>query len=181
MRIITGIYKGRIIKVPKGKSVRPTTDKNREAIFNYLANILDFDGISACDIYAGSGSLGLETLSRGAANVDFVEKNYQCYMTLKSNIESLDETGSCRVFKISALQFSQIEKPGLYDLILADPPFFKFDIYPVVKNLVERDYLKENGVLLVERSVQTKNEDVENFGIEPFKRLGDSLLYQFNA
>ena len=86
MRIIAGEFRGRILKFPKSKLVRPTTDKNKEAIFNYLQNYLSFDGIKMCDIYAGSGSLGLESLSRGAAEVHFVEKNFQVFKILKENV-----------------------------------------------------------------------------------------------
>ena len=77
MRIIAGEYRGRTIKFPKSKLVRPTTDKNKEAIFNMLKQYVAFDGIKVCDIYAGSGSLGLEALSRGADEIHFVEKDFK--------------------------------------------------------------------------------------------------------
>ena len=76
MRIIAGQFKGRVIKFPNSKLVRPTTDKTKESIFNYLVHSINFDGVKVCDIYAGSGSLGLEALSRGAAEVHFVEKDF---------------------------------------------------------------------------------------------------------
>ena len=66
-----------------------------------------------------------------------------------------------------------------YDLILADPPFFKNDIHLVVKNILEKKFLNDDGLIIVERSIQTKKEDEAAFKIEPFKRLGDSLIYQF--
>ncbi|MDP3581736.1 MAG: RsmD family RNA methyltransferase, partial [Ignavibacteria bacterium] len=65
------------------------------------------------------------------------------------------------------------------DLILADPPFFKFDIHDAVKNLLERNYLNEDGLIIIERSIQTKKEDEAAFGVEAFKKIGDSLIYQF--
>ncbi|MEN8194689.1 MAG: 16S rRNA (guanine(966)-N(2))-methyltransferase RsmD [Bacteroidota bacterium] len=177
MRIISGKFKGRIIKFPKSKLVRPTTDKNKEAIFNILNNQIDFDGIKACDIYAGSGSLGLETLSRGADKVHFIEKNFHVQKMLKENIASLNSDDNCKVLKMSALKFSSMEDHDQYDLIILDPPFFQDDIHQVVKNLLVNNFLKKNGILLVERSIQTEKKDVENFGINPAKRLGDSLIY----
>lgn len=179
MRIIAGTYKGRTIKVPDSKLVRPTTDKVKGAIFNYLTNYINFDEIKVCDIYAGSGSLGLEALSRGAGTIHFVEKNFVIYKTLQKNIESINAEDFCKIFKMDAVRFTKISDHFKYDLILADPPFFKDDIHSVVKNILENDYLADDGVMLIERSIQTEQKDVENFGIQPFKKIGDSLLYQF--
>ena len=181
MRINSGLHKGRILKVPSSKYTRPTTDKTKGVIFNYLNNLIDFEDISVCDIYAGSGSLGLESLSRGAASVHFVEKNYPVIKILQENISLLKCESESRIFKMDAVKFSKISEHDRYDLILADPPFFKNDIYDVVKNLIERNYLNEEGILLVERSVQTESEDKQAFGKDPFKKTGDSLLYQFGT
>jgi 16S rRNA (guanine966-N2)-methyltransferase len=180
MRIIAGEFKGHKIKVPNSKLVRPTTDKTKEAIFNYLMNKIDFDGIKVCDLYAGSGSLGFEAISRGSSEVHFVEKNISIYNNLKQNIDSLGVSERTKVFKLSCLKFSNIQEHSTYDLILADPPFFKNDIYQVFNNLNNNKFLKNDGLLIIERSVQTKNEDIENFNSEPIKKLGDSLIYEFN-
>ena len=180
MRIIAGEFGGRIIKVPKSKLVRPTTDKNKEAIFNYLSNKVDFSELKVCDMYAGTGSLGLESISRGAKEVHFVEQNFTIYNNLLSNIEMLSVGSRSKIFKMSCLKFSDMNDHIQYDLILADPPFFKWDIYRVVSNLINNKYLSEGGILLIERSIQTKKEDIASFGIEPFKKLGDSLIYEFN-
>jgi len=180
MRIISGIYGGRTIKFPNSKLVRPTTDKVKESLFNYLVNSIDFDGIKVCDIYAGSGSLGLEALSRGAGEVHFIEKDFHVSKTLDANIESLGAKNECRIFRMEAVKFSKISEHVKYDLILADPPFFKNDIHSVVENLLARNYLTEDGMLLIERSTQTKDEDIEHFKREPFKKIGDSLIYLFD-
>ncbi len=181
MRIIAGIYKGRIVKFPNSKLVRPTTDKVKESLFNYLQNQIDFEGIYVCDIYAGSGSLGLEALSRGAAEVHFVEKDYHIIKTLEMNINTLDAEDKCRIFRMEAVKFSKMSRHNKYDLIFADPPFYKYDIHKVVSNFLTNNFLKENGRLIVERSVQTEKIDRENFYKEPFRRIGDSLIYQFTA
>ena len=180
MRIISGTLKGRIIKFPKSKLVRPTTDRVKESIFNYLANIIDFEGISACDLYAGSGSLGLEAISRGAASSHFVEKNYKVATVLRENIESLAAKPYARVFQKSCIRFTSQPCEEPYNLILADPPFFKNDIYQVITNIRDNKFLSEGGIILIERSVQTEEEDKVNFGIEPAKKMGDSLIYIFD-
>ncbi|MCB0746356.1 MAG: 16S rRNA (guanine(966)-N(2))-methyltransferase RsmD [Ignavibacteriae bacterium] len=179
MRIISGSLKGRTIKFPKSKLVRPTTDKNKESIFNYLNNIIDFSNILACDLYAGTGSLGLEIVSRGAAKVHFVENNFIVYKNILSNIEILKVEENCKVYKMTSEKFTKLFEHDRYDLIIADPPFFKDDIYKVFENLKENKFLSDEGILIIERSVQTKKADIENFNMEPIKKLGDSLIYQF--
>ena len=180
MRIVAGKYKGHIVKFPKSKLVRPTTDRVKESIFNYLNNLIDFEGIYACDLYAGSGSLGLETISRGAAMTHFVEKNYKVATVMRENISRLKADSFSRVFQKSCFNFTSEPCEQPYDLILADPPFFKNDIYRVINNIRANDYLSEEGMLLIERSIQTKEEDILNFGIEPSKKLGDSLIYIYD-
>ncbi|MBM4172341.1 MAG: 16S rRNA (guanine(966)-N(2))-methyltransferase RsmD [Ignavibacteria bacterium] len=181
MRIIAGKYKGRFIKFPKSNLVRPTTDKTKESIFNYLYHSFEFEGIKVCDLYAGSGSLGLEALSRGAESVHFIEKDYKVSQILKENIYSLKAQAECEVFKMDALRFVKKKKHSTYDLILADPPFFKNDIHEVVENILTKDFLVEGGILIIERSAQTKDVDTAAFKCDPFKRLGDSLIYKFDA
>ena len=178
MRIIAGEYKGHTILVPKSKFVRPTTDRVRETLFNLLNNRIDFEGINVLDIYAGSGSLGLESLSRGAANIHFVEKNFVIYNKLEENIKKLSVKYRTKIFKMTALKFSLIKEHEKYNLILADPPIFKDDIYKVVENILINKYLADEGIIIIERSIQTKEKDIKNFGCKPFKIIGDSCLYE---
>ena len=178
MRIISGAFKGRLINVPQSKFIRPTTDRVRETLFNLLNNRIDFDGIEILDFYSGSGSLGLECISRGAKHVTFIEKNFQIYKNLLDNIKSLGVESSCMVVKSEAIDYSKRLPEKQYDLILADPPFFKDDVYYVVKNLKDNNYLKEDGRIVIERSIQTKAKDILNFQVEPFKIIGDACLYE---
>ena len=178
MRIISGEFKGRLIKVPDSKFIRPTTDRVRETFFNLLNNRLSFENISVLDLYSGSGSLGLECLSRGAASVDFVEKNFAIYKNLQENIRSLNLEETSSVHKMEAVKFTALTQHKQYDLILADPPFFKDDIYKVVENILTNRYLADDSYLFIERSIQTKEKDIDNLKSEPFKIIGDTCLYQ---
>ena len=180
LRIISGEFKGRWINVPKSNLIRPTTDRVRETLFNLLTNEINFDNIKVLDLYAGSGSLGLECLSRGAVEVHFVEKNLKIYNNLLKNIKSLDVENLCSVYKISAEKYSETQTVKSYDLILADPPFFKDDIYQVAQNIIANKYLSHGAYLVVERSVQTKEKDIINFDTNPFKIIGDTCLYKIN-
>lgn len=181
MRIIAGKYKGHKLKMPSSKFTRPTTDRVKESIFNTLNNFIDFENIKVCDIYAGSGSLGLEALSRGAGEVHFIEKNFSVFNVLKQNILAIDMNNRCKIFKMEAVKFTRLADHSSYDLIMADPPFFKDDIYKVVENLLARKYLSNTGNIVLERSVQTEKEDREAFAVEPYKKIGDSLIYLFTA
>jgi len=180
LRIISGELKGRWINVPKSNLIRPTTSRVKETLFNLLTNEISFNNIKVLDLYAGSGSLGIESLSRGAAEVHFVEKNFKIYKNLLENIKTLEVENCCSLFKVSAEKFSQSQINSSYDLILADPPFFKDDIYQVVQNIITNKYLRKNSIMVVERSVQTKEEDISNFNATPFKIIGDTCLYKVN-
>ncbi len=178
MRIISGEFKSRLINVPDSKLIRPMTDRVRETLFNLLNNKIDFEGIKVLDLYSGSGSLGIECLSRGASEVHFVEKNFPIYKNLLQNIDSLGIGEKCTVHKMEVLKFVNSFSDMNFDLILADPPFFKDDIYEVTKNILTNNLLNKNGIMIIERSVQTKEKDIENFSIERFKVIGDACLYE---
>ncbi len=178
LRITSGYLKGRFINVPKSELIRPTTERVRETIFNILNNKISFDGMRVLDIYAGSGALGFECLSRGADEVHFVEKNSTIYRNLEENIKLLQVENVCKIFKMPAIKFSSMKHVDEYDLILADPPFFKDDIYNVVGNILDNKYLRANCFMIIERSIQTKQKDIYNLRIEPFKIIGDACLYE---
>lgn len=179
MRIISGEMKGRLINVPESRFIRPTTDRVRETLFNLINNRISFHEISVLDLYAGSGALGLECISRGAASVHFVENNPVIYKNLQENIAQLKVSEKCTIYKMEAARFTlQTQKPG-YDLILADPPFFKDDIYKTVRNIMQNKLLADHeSPLFIERSVQTRENDTAEFGKEPLKIVGDACLYE---
>jgi 16S rRNA (guanine966-N2)-methyltransferase len=178
LRITSGNLKGRFINVPKSDLIRPTTERVRETIFNILNNRMSFEGIKVLDMYAGSGALGFECLSRGANEVHFVEKNSIIYRVLEENIKLLQVENNCQIFKMPAIKFTSMKQKIGYDLMLADPPFFKDDIYNVVENILNNRYLHSNCSMIIERSIQTKQKDIENFKVEPFKIIGDACLYE---
>jgi 16S rRNA (guanine966-N2)-methyltransferase len=178
LRITSGYLKGRYINVPKSELVRPTTERVRETIFNILNNKISFEGIKILDLYAGSGALGFECLSRGADEIHFVEKNPVIYRKLEENITLLQAENKCKIYKMPAQKFSLLKKNTEYDLILADPPFFKDDIYNVAENILINKYLRSECFMIIERSIQTKQKDTENFKVEPFKIIGDACLYE---
>ena len=120
MRIIAGQWRGRSIIAPKGEATRPTADRMREALFSMLASRLgSFEELAVADLFAGSGALGLEALSRGAASCVFVEQDRAAVDALKANIAKLGAKADVRAQSVLALP--PATKP--YDLILMDPPY----------------------------------------------------------
>lgn len=121
MRVIAGEWRGRPLVAPKGDATRPTADRTREALFSMLASRLgSFEGLAVADLFAGSGALGLEALSRGAASCLFVEQDKAALDALKTNIAKLGAKGA-EVRATSALALGHAIKP--LDLIVMDPPY----------------------------------------------------------
>jgi energy-coupling factor transporter ATP-binding protein EcfA2 len=98
---------------------------------------------------------------------------------LLENIKALNVDENCEIVKSDAVQFAKFASGKKFDLILADPPFFQYSIYEVVKYVFENDLLADDGYFIIERSIQTLKKDIEGFGKEPFKRIGDTCLYEF--
>ena len=121
MRIIAGEWGGRRLQAVKGKGVRPTTDRVRESWMAALGG--EIADASVLDLFAGSGALGLEALSRGAREATFVERGRGPLLTLSANIELLGAQGRTRVVRGDAMAFARKMEPDTFDLVLADPPY----------------------------------------------------------
>ncbi len=122
MRLIAGQWRGRKIAAPQGEVTRPTSDRTRETLFSMLVSRLGtFEGLSVADLFAGSGALGLEALSRGAATCIFVEQDPAAIRALRQNIAALQAQPQCDVRASSVLALGPAKAP--LDLILLDPPY----------------------------------------------------------
>jgi len=122
MRIISGQWRGRKLIAPKGEATRPTADRMRETLFSMLMSRLgDFEGLRVADLFAGSGALGLEALSRGAASCLFVEQDRAAVDAIRANITTMGARDQARVEVGSATQLRAAAQP--LDLILIDPPY----------------------------------------------------------
>ena len=121
MRIVAGEFGGRRLATPRDTRVRPTADRVREAWMSILAEALP--AARVLDLYAGSGALGLEALSRGAASADFVELNPPSLHALEANVAALGVAGRTRIHRGDALRFAERLDAGTYDVAFADPPY----------------------------------------------------------
>jgi 16S rRNA (guanine966-N2)-methyltransferase len=150
-RIIAGAAGGRRLKVPTA-GVRPTGDKARGALFNSLGSLLDLDGAAVLDLYAGSGALGLEALSRGARSVLLVENGGGVLPVLRANLAAVGLPGG-RVQAGSVPAVVAGPAPEAFDLVLADPPYATpvEEVLGVLGSLVAGGWLAEGAVVVVER------------------------------
>lgn len=122
MRIIAGQWRGRKLTAPKGEVTRPTADRTRETLFSMLVSRLGtFEGLAAADLFAGSGALGIEALSRGAASCVFVEQDAAAIRSLRGNLANLQAAAQADVRASSVLSLGPVKAP--LDLIMLDPPY----------------------------------------------------------
>jgi 16S rRNA (guanine966-N2)-methyltransferase len=155
MRIIAGERKGHTIYAPKGLDTRPTSDRVRENVFNIVAPWVE--GARVLDLYAGSGAMGLEALSRGATAVVFVESDGNAARTIERNLDKLRLTGATVVrLGANAALAQEVAAGRKYDLVLADPPYAMTD-YDALAHYFPR-VLADDGLLVLESSARTEPE-----------------------
>jgi 16S rRNA (guanine966-N2)-methyltransferase len=161
MRIIAGEWRGRPIEAPPGQSTRPTADRVRETLFSMLASRLgSFEELRVADLFSGSGALGFEALSRGAAHATFVENDQKATAIIKRNAEKLGAVDRIQVLASSALALPRSEP---FDLILADPPYAERSGTAVVEAVAAAGWLAPGGWM----SVETSRDDAVDAG--PFE------------
>jgi 16S rRNA (guanine966-N2)-methyltransferase len=176
-RLIAGTAGGRRLKVPR-TGVRPTGDRAREALFNSLGHLVDLRGATVLDLYAGSGALGLEALSRGADAVVFVENGHGVLPVLKENLAAVGLPGG-RVIAGSVPTVVGGTPPATFDVVLADPPYVVADaeVAEVLRSLIDGGWLASGAVVVVERS--SRDEPFEwptpLVGLRD-RRYGEALL-----
>ncbi len=150
MRIIAGKYRGRKILGPKDKTIRPTTDRLRESIFNAIVSrVGSFENLRVADLFAGTGAFGLEALSRGASSVVMVEKHYASLELLHHNIELLGAGQQVDVVAADARALPRRDKP--FDLIFLDPPYRRGLAVPALLSLAASGWIGPATLIVVER------------------------------
>ena len=179
MRIIAGEYKGRVLQSVKGHDVRPVTDRVKGTIFNMLQNRLSMQGARVLDLFAGTGSLGFEALSRGATRAVFADSTRNAIDVVMKNVESLDCSNRCEVAQTDALKF--IDRCNeQFDLIFADPPYVFEFTSQIPESVFRNELLKKGGFLIIEHSKHTKFTDAEAFQLSIQKEFGTTRVSFFN-
>ena len=177
MRIVAGTYGGRQLQVPKGRDIRPTSDKVRGAIFNALEARGAVDGARVLDAFCGTGALGLEALSRGADACTFWDKDKGSLALARANAESLGVVGQCGFQMGDAVKLSGGEHAGEYDLVFLDPPYRKGLIEIVLQRLVESECLRDGAVCALEMEKGYDPKLDGSFSVQSDKIYGDSRVF----
>lgn len=148
MRIIAGKWRGRKLVAPEGMQTRPTADRTRETLFSMLASRFgSFEDIRVADLYAGSGALGLEALSRGAGHATFVETNREALKAIEANIAALGAASRATIRGMSA---DKLPKNQSFDLVLADPPYEGGSGTKVATTVARSGWLPPGGWMAIE-------------------------------
>lgn len=178
-RIVGGSAKGRRLAVPP-RGTRPTSDRAREALFNSLAGLLDIDGSRVLDLFAGTGAVGLEALSRGAAVASFVESDRAAYEILRHNVETVGLPGTEIHRRQAAAYLVGAGSDEPFDLVFADPPyaFGESQLGALLTTLAASRWLADGAVVVVERSARGPEpqwpDDIEAI---KHKRYGEGVLW----
>ncbi len=161
MRVISGKIRGKRLKEPADYEIRPTTDKVKEALFNIIQ--FDIEGRNVLDLFAGTGQLGIECLSRGARDCTFVDMSADAISLVKSNLNTCGLTA--RVVRDDSLSF--LNRGGKYDLILIDPPYATELAIKALDIINSVDILTEGGIIVCESSRETQLPEL----VPPYKKL----------
>ncbi|AVT30822.1 16S rRNA (guanine(966)-N(2))-methyltransferase RsmD [Plantactinospora sp. BC1] len=186
-RIVAGVLGGRRIAAPPGDRTRPTSDRVREALFSAIEATVDLTGARFADLYAGSGAVGLEALSRGAAQVLLVESDPRAARTIRENLAALRSTPASPVAGTARLVTGKVAQVlgtppegGPYDVVFADPPYAVPDAELAVVQAALRDqgWLAPDALLVIERSTRSGEVDwVQGITAQRSRRYGETTLW----
>jgi len=174
MKIVSGIYRGRPLKTLEGKTTRPTSDKVRGAIFNMIGPY--FEGGRVLDLYAGSGGLSIEAVSRGMSSAILVERDRKAQAVITENIQMTKEVGKFQFLKMDAERALE-QVSGPFDLIFLDPPYAKEQIVADIEKMAERNLFSQEVMVVCEtdKSVELP-EEIACLGIWKEKIYGISKV-----
>lgn len=187
MRIIGGKFSGRSIAAPKGRETRPTADRARESLFNILVHKDEFDieGARVIDLFAGSGALGFEAMSRGADFCLFVETDADARGAIRDNIEALGLFGNTRLHRRSATMLG-LKPAGVgpaFALAFLDPPYGKDLVHPALQSLKAGSWLEDGALVIVEQGKDEDPSRLPGFEEDDRRNYGAAQIgfYRFRA
>jgi 16S rRNA (guanine966-N2)-methyltransferase len=180
MRVIAGTHGGRRLKSIDAPELRPTTDRVRESIFNMLVSRVDLDGLRVLDLFAGTGALGIEALSRGAEECVFVEKNRKTATLLRENLVSLGLEGQGVIVTGDAGKFVASTEDQ-FDIVFADPPYAATYFDKLVQDIFATERLLPGGLFVLEQGAFLKVKSSDLADIVTEKSFGDTIVTIFAA
>lgn len=176
MRIVAGRLRGRQLAAPAGSQIRPTSDRTRESVFNMLASRFSMDATRVIDLFAGTGALGLEALSRGASFALFVENSVEGRGLLRTNIETFGLQGNARIFRRDATDLGEPGTMERFDLAFADPPYGKGLGEQAAASLANGRWLQPGAMLVLEERVGAAPAILPGFDQVNQRQFGDTSI-----
>jgi 16S rRNA (guanine966-N2)-methyltransferase len=178
MRIVGGRLKGRVLQGPSDNAIRPTSDRLREAIFNILAHAYDDPVTDAAviDLYAGTGAMGLEALSRGARKALFVETAGNARALIRANIDALGLGGVTQIFRRDAAKLGQAPQDERFSLAFLDPPYGQYLAEPALTALREGSWLLPGAFVIVEEVADAELIVPDSYRILETRCYGDTKI-----
>lgn len=179
MRIVAGKFKGARIEAPKGLATRPTSDRVRQALFNVLEHgpaHFEFEGARVLDLFAGTGALALEALSRGARYAILIEDDAAARAVIRRNIEALSLTGATKIWRRDATRLGEAGTLQPFDLIFCDPPYGKDLGERALASAVEGGWVGKGAIAVLEERAGTNISWPAPFAEIDRRRYGDTLV-----
>lgn len=175
MRIITGSRRGLKLIGPKGDHTRPTESRIKESLFNILGNVVDS---TVCDLFSGSGAIGLEFLSRGAKLVYFVENDTNALVALKSNLNKAKLPNYKIIGKDYIIAMNEIAKTEIpFNFIYIDPPYDAINIYETSLKIINQLDIFQKSLIIVESDINTEINNIQLFDVIDKRKYRNTILY----
>ncbi len=178
MRVSGGVHGGRTLKAPASQKIRPTSDKLRQAVFNILAHAYGdpSDGARVLDLFAGTGALGIEAISRGAAFALFVEESAEARALIRANVETLQLTGITKIFRRDATRLGPRGAFEPFSLVFCDPPYGKGLAEKALLSAREGGWLAKEALIVIEEAVAAKFAAPEGFEVLERRAYDDTEI-----
>jgi 16S rRNA (guanine966-N2)-methyltransferase len=178
MRIVGGEFRGRPLAAPRTDAIRPTTDRTREAVFNVLAHRFGekLEGARVLDLFAGTGALGLEALSRGAAFAVFIDESAEARGLIRSNVEAFGLTGRTKIFRRDATALGEAGTLAPFDLVFADPPYGKGLGERALRSARSGGWLAAKALCVVEEAASAPFETGSGFDLLDERGYGETMI-----
>lgn len=176
MRIVAGKFRGRGLAAPEGGAIRPTADRTRESMFNMLVSRIDLAGLRVIDLFAGTGALGFEAMSRGAGFALFVDTSAESRSLVRTNAEALGLNGTTKLFRRDATDLGAPGTMGRFDLAFADPPYGKGLGELASMSLRLGGWLNPGAILVLEEGAASAPQALEGYDTLDQRRFGETIV-----
>ncbi len=179
MRIVAGKFRGKALLSPNDESVRPTSDRAREAVFSILASRIGvhLDGLKVLDLFAGTGALGLEALSRGAASAVFVDTGAEARGLIRDHIEAFGLGGIAKLLRRDAAALGPAGTLGPFDLVFLDPPYGKGLAEQALASLRDGNWLAKDATIVLEEAAEVELALPEGFELDDRREYGAAAVH----